>query len=93
MYVSDSLAPRILKLVAESSALKTWLADPLPGHLGPGPSKLTINGIALDARTMYVSKVDTVNYFVRIALDSNGNAGKVDTIKFSRPLIGLTACA
>ncbi len=84
MSVTDSLKPRILKLASGSSALVTWLSD--PRNLGAGPSKLTINGNALDDQTMYVSKVDAVRYLVRIRLDRRRAAGHVDRIQFPRLL-------
>ncbi len=84
LFVTDSLSPRILELRAGASTLSVWLAA--PRYFAAGPSKLTINGIALDGKTMYVSKVDPVNYLVRIALNPDGSPETVDDVHFRRVL-------
>lgn len=84
IYVTDSLAARVLRLKNGATAFEVWAQG---GDLAAGASGLTVNGIALDGdQTMYVSKVDPEGYIVRIAIAADGSAGATQKVTASRVL-------
>jgi hypothetical protein len=84
IYVTDSLAARVLRLRRGATTLEVWAQG---GDLAAGASGLTINGIALDGdQTLYVSKVDAEVYLVRISVATDGSAGPTQRVTFPRVL-------
>lgn len=82
-YVTNSLAPEILRLKPGSQAFEVWVTNPLfdPPAKGAG-----LDGIAFGADgNLYV---DTFNKAELFRVDvKNGQAGKVTKLKPSRPLV------
>jgi len=82
LYVTDSWAPRILRLAAGSSALVEWINDPQLGV-----EQWSLNGIDYDrfSNTIYTVNQRAGQLF-RITIQPDGSAGPATLIKTSLEL-------
>jgi sugar lactone lactonase YvrE len=81
-YVTNTLAPEILKLSADGKELSVWLSDV---SLGPPAGGYGLDGIAFGSDgNLYVDRFTPGDVF-RIAV-RNGKPGKVTMLKLSRSL-------
>ena len=89
IYVTDSLHPRVLRLVPGGSALSVWLDNP---KLGSGDAKYFLNGIAIAATgDLYVSTVMAAPYLLKISRQPDGRAGAVERIEAPRIMKNVDA--
>jgi sugar lactone lactonase YvrE len=83
VYISDTGQPRILRWKPGAKALDIWVENPV---FGPGPDHGGLDGIAFGADgNIYVNNVGT-GAFYRVAMNADGDAGKVTQLTLSRPL-------
>ncbi|HZV65628.1 MAG TPA: hypothetical protein VFG03_12060 [Telluria sp.] len=88
LYVSDSLHPRVLRLLPGSIGLAVWKEDPALSTGDP----YFLNGIAIDADGhLYISAVAAVDYLYRIDIGRGGKAGPVQRIKAPRVMKNVDA--
>ena len=81
VYVTDTLAPQILKLSADQKSLSVWKNDPLFAPKNGGG----LDGLVFDAKgDLIVNKIGS-GELLRVAV-KNGAAGAVTELKTSRPL-------
>ncbi len=82
LYVTDSWAPRILRLRAADSALDEWINDPQLGL-----EQWSLNGIDFDrsSNVIYTVNQNTGRLF-RITIEQDGSAGAVTMIQTSLEL-------
>lgn len=82
LYVTDSWAPRILRLPAGGNALEEWINDPQLGA-----EQWSLNGIDFDRETGVIYTVNQLaSKLFRISLEPDGRAGRVTLISTSRPI-------
>ena len=82
LFVTNSLAPQILRLKPGSKELEVWLDDP---QFEPPKGQPGVDGLAFGGDgNLYVNTFAKGDFF-RVDV-SNGTAGKVTKLKTSRPL-------
>jgi sugar lactone lactonase YvrE len=82
LFVTNSLAPQILRLKPGSKELEVWLEDP---QFTPPKDQPGVDGLAFGGDdNLYVNTFAKGDFF-RVDV-SNGTAGKVTKLKTSRPL-------
>ncbi len=82
LYVTDSWAPRILRLPAGGSALEEWINDPQLGE-----EQWSLNGIDFDKERGVIYVVNQrAGLLFRITVEPDGRAGVVTLISTSLPL-------
>jgi sugar lactone lactonase YvrE len=82
VYVTDSWAPRILRLAAGGTKLEEWITDPQLGT-----EQWSLNGIDFDAASNVIYTVNQrAGLLFRIAIKADGSAGAVTPIKTSQEL-------
>jgi sugar lactone lactonase YvrE len=80
VYLTDSLAPRILRLPAGGQELEIWLEDERFGGEG-----FNLNGIEVGGEDLYTVKYNSGQLF-RVTLGQDGEPGEVAEIELDRPL-------
>ena len=82
LYVTDSWAPRILRLCAGGTALEEWINDPQLGV-----EQWSLNGIDFDPSSRSIYTVNQkAGLLFRIAIEPDGSAGVVTPIQTSQEL-------
>jgi sugar lactone lactonase YvrE len=82
LYVTDSWAPRILRLPAGGSALEEWINDPQLG-----PEQWSLNGIDYDRSGNAIYTVNQkAGMLFRIPIAPDGSAGQATLIQTSQEL-------
>lgn len=82
LYVTDSWAPRILRLAAGETTLEEWISDPQLGV-----EQWSLNGIDYDVSSNAIYTVNqNLGKLFRIEIESDGSAGRVALIETSQPL-------
>jgi sugar lactone lactonase YvrE len=80
VYATDSLSPRLLRLVRGAAALDVWIeGDALAGYL---------NGIVADAHDRLYLVTSDAGGILRIAVQADGRPGPVETIALNQKLSG-----
>lgn len=82
LYVTDSWAPRLLRLPAGGTRLEEWINDPQLGV-----EQWSLNGIDFDESSNAIYTVNqNLGKLFRIEIEADGSAGAVTLIRTSQPL-------